>query len=195
MDMASTFGPPRMRTVEPDELAEHDAKQSATVCPRCFAPLTDAVYFISAISSRRERPDCADCFAKDRDEYYGPYFWRRYGHDYDWVCTPETEHRQASAGCGRTMVIGYHHAHVRACSVRCDELADLARRRARHAEARAGRRCAECDELIDADRSDAKFCSPACKQKAYRARHAVTANDSERSRRATTRNGHDEVAP
>jgi hypothetical protein len=43
-------------------------------------------------------------------------------------------------------------------------------RKQRRAEARASLRCQECAEVIDAGRSDAKYCSSACRQRAYRAR-------------------------
>jgi hypothetical protein len=45
-----------------------------------------------------------------------------------------------------------------------------AKRLAARADARAGRKCEDCGETLDADRSDARYCSPACRQRAYRRR-------------------------
>jgi hypothetical protein len=48
--------------------------------------------------------------------------------------------------------------------------AAAARARATRAEARASQRCERCDASIEADRGDARYCSNACRQAAYRQR-------------------------
>jgi hypothetical protein len=59
----------------------------------------------------------------------------------------------------------------------CDGLCDdcirvmrVRRRRELRALARTELKCEQCGEQFDADRSDARYCSPACRQKGYRAR-------------------------
>ena len=61
------------------------------------------------------------------------------------------------------------------CSYRCRNDAYLERRRQRHA-ASLRKTCAVCGKPFTAKRMDAMYCSPACKQTAYRGR--VTDNRS-----------------
>jgi hypothetical protein len=56
------------------------------------------------------------------------------------------------------------------CCEDCAVAASLARRRRLRAEARAGQKCEGCGEMIDAGRNDARYCSNACRQRAYRQR-------------------------
>jgi predicted nucleic acid-binding Zn ribbon protein len=58
------------------------------------------------------------------------------------------------------------------CSGRCSNDASIERRRQRRAAARQ-KVCEVCGEEFTAKRVDAKTCSPACKQKAYRRRRAT----------------------
>jgi hypothetical protein len=63
------------------------------------------------------------------------------------------------------------------CRGRHLEAHQAATARQRRAEARgASRPCVECGEHFEPRRADSKYCSPACKQKAYRKR--VTDNES-----------------
>lgn len=55
------------------------------------------------------------------------------------------------------------------CSQRCVNDAYMERRRQRHA-ASLLKRCAVCGKPFTAKRADAMYCSPACKQTAYRGR-------------------------
>lgn len=61
------------------------------------------------------------------------------------------------------------------CSQRCVNDAYMERRRQRH-EAQLQKVCAVCGKPFTAKRVDAEYCSPACKQSAYRRR--VTDNRS-----------------
>jgi hypothetical protein len=76
-------------------------------------------------------------------------------------------------GCGR-IVNEARWRPRRFCSRICEDGYYAEQRRARRAEARAGRRCDVCAELLDAGRADARYCSSACRQKAYRRRRAAT---------------------
>lgn len=58
---------------------------------------------------------------------------------------------------------------ARYCKDECREAASEIRRRARLAEARH-KTCGVCGKVFDGPRRDAKFCGPACKQRAYRGR-------------------------
>lgn len=85
-------------------------------------------------------------------------------------------------GCGRTVNTPWHRAHskITACCEDCRDKAALAAARAVRRKARGHPICPECQETFEPTRSDSKFCSGACRQKAYRKRVA----DSEcRSRR------------
>lgn len=56
------------------------------------------------------------------------------------------------------------------CCTKCRDAVYRRRRRQRAAEQRGTRRCEECDAILDRQRSDARYCSNACRQRAYRAR-------------------------
>jgi hypothetical protein len=59
------------------------------------------------------------------------------------------------------------------CSQRCRTKVDSDRVKTRRIEQRhedAPHLCGGCGEVLDGKRGDAKFCSPACRQKAYRVR-------------------------
>jgi hypothetical protein len=56
------------------------------------------------------------------------------------------------------------------CCEACRHRFDAAERREARADARADLRCEVCGEAIKADRSDARYCKSACRQKAYRDR-------------------------
>ena len=60
------------------------------------------------------------------------------------------------------------------CSEDCQRTARAANARQRRLQERGMRPCDECREIFEPARKDAKFCSVACKQKAYR--HRVTDN-------------------
>ena len=71
------------------------------------------------------------------------------------------------------------------CSERCAKRCYRAKERERRAEQRL-KECAVCGETFEATRSDAKTCSPACRQKAYRRRTGF----APRIRNAETDAGH-----
>ena len=78
----------------------------------------------------------------------------------------------ACAGCGRP-VATTHPQLFRAgvvCQPGCIARARDRRRRA----ARADRSCASCGALFSPGRSDARYCSPACRQRAYLLRRRST---------------------
>jgi hypothetical protein len=60
------------------------------------------------------------------------------------------------------------------CS-RCASDAENERQRELRRQARANRPCATCGELFTPPRSDGRYCTPACRQRAYRARTKATA--------------------
>jgi hypothetical protein len=73
------------------------------------------------------------------------------------------------------------------CSGVCREQARYAAARAKRADLRGTRICDNCDETFEPRRSDAKFCSDACKQRAYRKR--VTLNKHYRTETLNICNG------
>lgn len=74
-------------------------------------------------------------------------------------------------GCGRTV----HYSHTRwgrrYCTQRCRQ-AETARFRIR--SSRRVRPCEHCGDPFTPPRSDGRYCSPACRQRAYRRRLGVT---------------------
>jgi hypothetical protein len=92
------------------------------------------------------------------------------------ACVTEAELADATidatcGGCGQRMRLSqwpYPHWGVSRCRSCSDRCAQRARRRQRRAELRAV--CAVCNETFSPRRADARFCSDACRQKAYRQR-------------------------
>ena len=82
--------------------------------------------------------------------------------------------------CGRPVVFGLMRRHRRFfCSRCCANKHNVrphnARRAERRAAAREGLTCAVCDTTFNPSRSDARYCSAACRQRAYRLRKAGAA--------------------
>jgi hypothetical protein len=78
------------------------------------------------------------------------------------------------ARCGRT-VHQKNWQQRTVCSESCRLALDRERARLERAESRVGKRCAECDEPFDADRADRRYCSNACRQRAYRGKRGERA--------------------
>jgi hypothetical protein len=74
---------------------------------------------------------------------------------------------ECPGGCG-ALVSWWGWERVAACSRRCTDRVQLASRRVRHDE----RECEQCGETFTATRRDARYCSGACRQRAYRARRS-----------------------
>lgn len=71
-----------------------------------------------------------------------------------------------------------HPRHI-TCSERCRDRLRSARRAAAAAEERAGRTCEACGDPFTPRRADARYCSNACRQDAYRQRKAGRVSDGE----------------
>jgi predicted nucleic acid-binding Zn ribbon protein len=87
-------------------------------------------------------------------------------------------------GCGRTVHETERRWHARhhfcsdACRRKHESQRSAAIARQRRAEARGpSRQCVVCNEAFEPARADARYCSPACKQKAHRDRYRVTLNE------------------
>jgi hypothetical protein len=79
-----------------------------------------------------------------------------------------------AGGCGVSVVTLYRSGgfeRIRTCSKRCAKRAEAERRRVKHEV----RRCEVCEEAFTPTRSDARYCSSACRQDAYRKRKLVAA--------------------
>lgn len=68
--------------------------------------------------------------------------------------------------CGVWMLSRRH----RYCSEECGRSAKAARQRKGRERRRSNRRCAECGRRFTPQRADGKYCSPACRQRAFRKR-------------------------
>jgi hypothetical protein len=101
---------------------------------------------------------CERC-ARDHRNYYD-----------EWLNARSWEPCEA---CGRlvlSMDNRLYRQHV-ACSRTCRQRLDEQRRRTgRHAHERT---CTQCEQTFTSTRGDARYCSPACRQRAYRRRRAT----------------------
>ena len=125
--------------------------------------------------------ECRWCGSCGRDLAAGEPVWRLRGRrrwlqpicaDCRWCYAPWSG---PCGYCGRT-VHELRYRAMRFCSTACSDRYTADFRRERRAAARAGRRCEQCAELLDAGRVDARYCSSACRQKAYRQRKADISN-------------------
>jgi hypothetical protein len=139
----------------------HHAEHCAYWCSRCRSEFSegDVVYRRRAQgepsvwgSSWRLEAICDQCVRKDMHPT-----WR--------------EHRRepvpCAGGCG-VLVSHWYYEEITTCSRRCSERVAAERRRVK----REARQCEVCDEEFTPARSDARYCSNACRQDAYRKRKA-----------------------
>lgn len=86
----------------------------------------------------------------------------------------DNEHHRHCDYCGRRIFSHDRLMPWRAhyCSIECKEDAAIKRRKEKRAEGRKGIKCLNCGKIFTPARNDAKYCSPACKQEAYRIRAA-----------------------
>jgi hypothetical protein len=75
-----------------------------------------------------------------------------------------------AGGCGVLVTHPYWALTITTCSTRCAEAVAAARRSAH----RTPRECADCGQTFQPRRVDARYCSDACRQKAYRERQSHT---------------------
>jgi hypothetical protein len=64
------------------------------------------------------------------------------------------------------------------CCETCESAVHVREARARRAKARGTRQCETCGETFEPTRTDARFCSSPCRQRAYRRRKAVTDDET-----------------
>jgi hypothetical protein len=126
-------------------------------------------------------PICKKCHAKEEK------FDREYG------LRTRYEDAKPCEGCGRP--VHYKMDHIYRQHSFCSEVCQskvlsataTAAARQQRAEARGTRTCENCDKIFTPTRTDVRFCSAACKQRAYRRR--VTANKKRLGQHFKNRNG------
>jgi hypothetical protein len=151
-------------------------------CCERLIPRTEPVYRCRARSTRGFAHSygaqlCADCWAKPWQERTFTQRDHIFGGLDTYVCTrllsrwsDETRaHPQPCDGCGRPVVTGYND--YRRWTV-CSEPCRVAARREHQRQERVDNpdRCASCDAPMPGSRRGRRWCSPACKQRAYRER-------------------------
>ena len=153
----------------------YDVAKTCSHCADCERPLApDEPIWRQRISLGRSMfggthhrllPVCETCSHAKRSEYS-----YRYPH-------PSTEFRPAQPceGCGRPVHERYrdglfHRNHHVICCEDCYKAAELKYARETRTLARGTHECQICGKSFEPTRNDAKFCSSACKQKAYRKR-------------------------
>jgi hypothetical protein len=127
------------------------------ICPWCFDDVGRHVCFVPADAGlfgvRGQVPLCWGCFVEEC------------GQSFDRPALRLSRCEQ----CERMLVFAREARMRRFCCGAC--AADHAQRRRRRASAEARRRCcAQCGIYFEPSRADARFCSPSCKQAAYRQR-------------------------
>ena len=141
--------------------AIRNAEKTAECCAKCQRPLKPeepiwrAKHPIRYYPYHQEwiAPVCSDC-RSEQDNYWDPV---------------------PCEGCGRPVHDRMTFQPRRLscfCCERCTPAARAARARERRRLARSDRSCEWCGETFEPKRADAKFCSGACRQAAYR--HRVT---------------------
>jgi hypothetical protein len=60
------------------------------------------------------------------------------------------------------------------CCSTCERAVRVTAAREQRSDARGTRKCKTCGETFEPTRTDARYCTPACRQRAYRGRKAVT---------------------
>jgi hypothetical protein len=170
---------------------EKKAKRRGEVCGHCGEKIGEPVFFTTKrIESFGNDgywrvPTCEDC---GPDEEMLQFEWGietvslSYT-DEEWKRKVRATHAEAEcASCGRTCILDRdrkkfkkswlkHYGERRTfCSQRCRVRHNNQKRSERLEEKRAGTECQECGDTSTPDRSDAKYCSAACKQRAYRKR-------------------------
>jgi hypothetical protein len=199
---AMTGGPPSAEQRERWE-RERLAEEHGSLCGACGRALADgeAVYRITVFNgstpftggySRSVRLRCKDCA-----EAYDHRPVDSLSRDEQWLLATATVRKQVPRAllhralgppapclvCARPVVNERNWRRGRTfCSKRCGDAYWTDWRREQRADAMAEarqKRCLVCDEVFDATRQDAVTCSPACRQRAYRLRRALTERDAE----------------
>jgi len=100
------------------------------------------------------KPDPRYPFSKDRRTWYAP---------------------KPCAACGRPVIMCNRRRmpELLCCSIECEGAARNAVARRKRRSGRAERTCDGCGKPFEPKRIDATFCSPACRQRGYRQRHAI----------------------
>jgi hypothetical protein len=96
-------------------------------------------------------------------------------------------------GCGRPVhQEASYRSHRRTfCCEACERTARSTAARERRADARGTRQCETCGETFEPTRTNARFCSSPCRQRAYRQRIAVTDDECRASAAIVSRNAHE----
>ena len=139
-------------------------RRSGEVCARCDTRLDDIIY-LGETYPHRLIPLCGDCFAPPGATGYD----ERIGSE-PFPCE----------NCGRLVVRQVSWSDLTPmyttqriaphCCLRCQGAANARKRRARRRAVRPARKCETCAMDFVPTRTDARHCSNACRQKAYRRR-------------------------
>lgn len=146
----------------------------AVTCDGCQQTITGDIYAYGIDNGVYPKILCANCADKCH-----PCRWAncpRCAAGQSFLCGWRYARKDRCRRCGRWRYrnVGWPHDY---CTTECARAADLDRRRnirRRDARIRASirdsRSCQQCDATFIPSRSDARYCSPACRQRAYRQR-------------------------
>jgi predicted nucleic acid-binding Zn ribbon protein len=153
---------------EQQKVWRRDALVQAKTCGKCGQEIGDVVYRLrpgAPLGSYGNVPICENCAPEWNVKRYVMRY-TRHEHTHEWPC----------ASCGRAVVFVDSRKEPNRkrvfCSMLCKEQYDQSRR------TRVGprqRTCEVCGKEFTAARLDAKTCSSACRQKAYRERLRASA--------------------
>jgi hypothetical protein len=164
-----SYSPHRGPATLPEVAGHESIRLHAEFCVRCYSTLEHEVVFtdLAHVNVAGKLPLCYGCVdsrTKALVDRWGDC--GSYGADYSW----SRRYNATTCHCGR--LVRFAGSRVRRfCSQRCSQraAADRAKKRRMHARRRD---CEVCGNEFTPLRSDAKFCSGACRQFAYRSRSA-----------------------
>jgi len=137
---------------------KHESNDTALLCAQCHRDIGSEEPVWRSING----VSCKNCVSDA---------WRRVGQKPCEGCSRATVH----SGYGRPFVYepGLGRTQRTFCCKRCQEGFYRRRRKERLSDERlkdGPRRCEHCEEILDGQRSDSRYCSNACRQRAYRSR-------------------------
>ncbi|MFF4839266.1 hypothetical protein ACFY2G_04285 [Streptomyces collinus] len=156
---------------------------SPAVCPMCDGEITGPAFLVDAARSKGRShwkvrallcepcyrrgwtatPDGRTVTAGDAARTNGRFQWL------DLVGRGTEQPAEPCAACGQMVVRASDPLLKR---VTCSQSCSVSLTRKRNGNQGTDQGCAECGDRIDTGRADSRYCSGACRQRAYRKRHA-----------------------
>lgn len=162
-DGASRYGSPHSVN------SEGEGTAAPLDCSQCSAPIGGVAYFVE---QRRRQPVCRACLVAQQRQRWAAHRQFMLDHGVNpGPFAPDLPLAHSCDACGRPIAFFYWHGlFVHVCSPTCQRARRNLRRRVTHEQTS----CSTCGKTFTPTRRDARFCSGACRQKAYRQREKTT---------------------